>query len=201
LRFSDIKVGYIYFVIFDPVRDCEFNGQHLALVLKKNNDGKTFIVMPLSSAANGEGINKYHVGSLTCLPSSLRSNDTYAVFNQIQTVNSNRFIALKEGNNVIECMMDKVMYYTLLKLAMHEIVFSIPQDDRIDIFKKMYEEEKVLKAKDIAYVIKGSSNITQAERIQKLIQIKELLQGVSFLLPQKYIDDGIGILFDEAKNY
>ena len=35
MRFSDIKVGYIYNVIFDPVRDCEFDGKHLAVVLKR----------------------------------------------------------------------------------------------------------------------------------------------------------------------
>lgn len=35
MRFSDVKVGYIYNVIFDPVRDCEFDGKHLAVVLKK----------------------------------------------------------------------------------------------------------------------------------------------------------------------
>ena len=46
MRFSDIKVGYIYNVIFDPVRDCEFDGRHLAVVLKRNNDKATFIVMP-----------------------------------------------------------------------------------------------------------------------------------------------------------
>lgn len=48
MKFSDIQVGYIYNVIFDPVRNCEFNGKHLALVLKRNNDKQTFIVMPLT---------------------------------------------------------------------------------------------------------------------------------------------------------
>lgn len=33
--------------------------------------------------------------------------EEYAVYNQIRTVNANRFIALKEGNNVVECMIDK----------------------------------------------------------------------------------------------
>lgn len=56
MRFSDIKIGHIYNVIFDPVRFCEFNGKHLALVLKKNNDRKTFIVMPLTSESNGDKI-------------------------------------------------------------------------------------------------------------------------------------------------
>lgn len=54
MKFSDIKVKHIYNVIFDPVRDCEFNGKHLALVLKQNNDKRTFIVMPLTSEPNGD---------------------------------------------------------------------------------------------------------------------------------------------------
>ena len=35
MRAGDIKAGHIYNVIFDPVRDCEFDGKHLAVVLKK----------------------------------------------------------------------------------------------------------------------------------------------------------------------
>lgn len=62
MRFSDIRVGYIYNVIFDPVRTCEFNGKHLAVVLKKNNDKATFIVMPLTSAPSGAGVNKIKLG-------------------------------------------------------------------------------------------------------------------------------------------
>ncbi|KEI16742.1 type II toxin-antitoxin system PemK/MazF family toxin [Clostridium haemolyticum] len=58
MRFSDIKIGHIYNVIFDPVRFCEFNGKHLALVLKRNNDNQTYIVMPLTSESNGVGVNK-----------------------------------------------------------------------------------------------------------------------------------------------
>ena len=83
MRFSDIKVGYIYNVIFDPVRNCEFNGKHLAVVLKRNNDKSTYIVMPLTSAPNGVGVNKIKIGAMNCLPTSLKSNETYAVFNQI----------------------------------------------------------------------------------------------------------------------
>lgn len=101
MRFSDIKVGYIYNVIFDPVRDCEFDGRHLAVVLKKNNDKATFIVMPLTSASNGDGVNKVKLGVMTTLPSSLKLNDTYAVYNQVRTVNADRFITLKEGSAIV----------------------------------------------------------------------------------------------------
>lgn len=96
MRFSDILVKHIYNVIFDPVRFCEFDGKHLALVLKRNNDKRTFIVMPLTSEPNGVGVNKIKLDTITSLPLSMRNNDTYAVFNQIRTVNADRFIALKK---------------------------------------------------------------------------------------------------------
>lgn len=35
LYFSEIKEQHIYYVDFDPVKTCEFNGKHLVIVLKK----------------------------------------------------------------------------------------------------------------------------------------------------------------------
>ena len=40
MRYSDIKEKYVYYVDFNPVKACEFNNNHLAVVLKKNNDKK-----------------------------------------------------------------------------------------------------------------------------------------------------------------
>lgn len=119
------------------VRDCEFDGKHLAVVLKKNNDKVSFIVMPLISAPNGVGVNKMDVGEMDYLPTSLKSNHTYAVFKQICTVNANRFIALKEGGTVKECQMEKTLYYQLMVLGLQEIVYNIPQEDKIALFKKI----------------------------------------------------------------
>ncbi len=125
MRFSDIKVRHIYNVIFDPIRGCEFDGKHLALVLKRNNDNNTFIVMPLTSASNGDGINKIKLNTISSLPSSLRNNDTYAVYNQIRTVNASRFIKLKEGQNVIESKIDDETFNNLFKLGIKEIMFNL----------------------------------------------------------------------------
>ncbi len=107
MKFSHIKPRSIYIVDFDPVRQCEFNGRHLALVLKRNNDKNTFIVMPLTSSPNGENINKINIGNIDTLPPSLRNNITYAVFNQIRTVKADRFIALKDGNKRVNSYVDE----------------------------------------------------------------------------------------------
>ncbi|MDR1550194.1 MAG: type II toxin-antitoxin system PemK/MazF family toxin [Hungatella sp.] len=58
MRFSDVKVQHIYSVDFDPVNICEFNRKYFAIVLTKNIDKKTVIVMPLTTSSNGEGENK-----------------------------------------------------------------------------------------------------------------------------------------------
>lgn len=200
MRYSDIKTGCIYNIIFDPVRDCEFNGKHLAVVLKKNDDARTSIVMPLTSAANGVGVNKYYIGQLNCLPSSLRNNNTYAVFNQIRTVNASRFIVLKEHSRAIECRLDKDVFYKLLELAMKEIIYNIPSDDKIDLLKRIYDDEKIMKAKDMAYTIRnGKSNISEENKREKMTEIRQLIEGVDYQLDEKLISDGIDLIFNEAK--
>lgn len=201
MRASDIKVGYIYNVIFDPVRDCEFDGKHLAVVLKKNNDKSTFIVMPLTSAGNGNGINKIHVGQLAALPASLRSNNTYAVFNQVRTVNASRFISLKQGSMVTEALFPQDKFHELLVLAIKGLVYSIDQDSKIQVLKTAYEQECVEKAKDIAYriiALKKSSDDNFAAVAELEKQIKGILSNIPYSLEQKYIDDGIEIIFKKS---
>lgn len=199
MRFSDIKVRYIYNVIFDDVRYCEFNGRHLALVLKRNNDNQTYIVMPLTSESNGNGTNKFKIGEINSLPTSLRSNETYAVYNQVRTVNANRFISLKQGTNVVESKIDDLMFCKLLNFAVSEIMFNLNQDEKINILKDLYENEAVAKAKDLAYtIIKLKKEIQCSEEKIKSLEkeIKETLNNIPYKLEQKYIDDGISFIFD-----
>ena len=198
MRASDIKVGYIYNVIFDPVRDCEFDGKHLAVVIKKNNDKATFIVMPLTSAANGNGINKFYIGQILSLPTSLRSNDTYAVINQVRTVNASRFISLKEGGMVIEALLSPDKFQQLLVLAIKELVYSVEQNSKINLLKVAYEQECVEKAKNIAYYIKTlekSSDDMTKDVLELEKQIKGTIFNIPYSLEQKYIDDGIEEIF------
>lgn len=199
MKFSDIKIGHIYNVIFDPVRNCEFNGKHLALVLKRNNDKQTFIVMPLTSESNGDGVNKIKLGEINSLPSSLKSNDTYAVYNQIRTVNAGRFIALKEKSDIIQVKLEDQLFEQLLGLGINELLFHLQQDKKIDLLKSMYEEACVIKARSLAYdILKLKKQDKESEIISIKQQIKEILIGKEYILEQKYIDDGIQDIFDSA---
>jgi mRNA-degrading endonuclease toxin of MazEF toxin-antitoxin module len=75
MRISDIKIGHMYYIDYDPVRYCEFNGKHLSVVLKRNNDRNTCIVMPMTSSPNGDGVNKTKIGCIANLPQSIRKNE------------------------------------------------------------------------------------------------------------------------------
>lgn len=157
--------------------------------------------MPLTSASNGNGINKIHIGQVTSLPTSLRSNDTYAVFNQVRTVNASRFISLKEGGAVVEALFPQDKFHQLLVLAIKELVYSVDQDSKIQLLKTAYEQECVEKAKDIAYHIialeKSSDDNSEAvTELEK--QLRDILLNVPYSLEQKYIDDGIETIFKRS---
>lgn len=194
MKFSEIKERCIYNVIFDPVRQCEFDNKHLALVLKKNNDKKTCVVMPFTSESNGVGRNKFKVGSIHTLPSSLKSNDTYAVFNQIRTVNASRFISLKEGSDVIDAKIEDDLYIKLLHLGIKDLTFNLDLDESLEFFKCKYEEVCVSKSIDLAYAIlklkSGDNNDSEIEELES--QIKDILsKDIKFTLDQVHLNNGI----------
>lgn len=204
MRFSDIAVGCVYNVIFDPVRPCEFDGKHLAVVLKKNNDKSTCIVMPLTTSSNGDGTNKKSLGKIPSLPTSLKGSYTYAVFNQVRTINANRFIALKEGPNPIQCPVGPAVFAEVLTLAIGEIMYSATRDEKIAILKKAYEAECVIKAKNLAYNIirmRQESPIPEEKICELKIMIRETLYGgIPYSLEAHEISSGIQGIFEECNS-
>ena len=145
---------------------------------------------------------KTGLGQMKCLPSSLNRYETYAVYNQIRTVNVDRFIALKEGSLIKECEMEKDVFHHLICMGLRELVYNIPQDDKIAILKHMYETEQISKAKDIGYqIIKLRRGTVQNKNLidDLLKQIKESIKDISYSLYQKLIIDGIEAVFEEAK--
>lgn len=206
MQFSKVKEKHIYNVIFDPVRQCEFDLIHPAVVLKKNNDSKTCIVMPLTTEPNGVGVNKIDIGCISTLPSSLRSNNTYAVFNQVRTVNVNRFIAFKEvirgQNTPIDCPMDDSAFGIVLQKALSELAFSYTIDEKMDLYQKLYNEEKLNKCINIAYDIKRldtESDAIENRRILLNNELKQLLDNFEYELSKTELDNGIQQIFDNAR--
>lgn len=200
MRFSDIKVKNIYLVDFDPVKQCEFNGRHLAVVLKRNNDNRTFIVMPLTSSDNGVGINKINIRKIKSLPKSFSGNTSYAVYNQIRTVNASRFIALNNGKCIIKCMLENNIFYGLQYSGINDLILNLNIDEKIKILKKAYESESINKAISLAYnVLKfNKDNIYEKEKLLGIeTEIKRIISKIPYSLNPTHINNGIKEIFDE----
>ena len=199
MKYSDIKVQHIYNVIFDEVRDNEFNGTHLALVLKKNNDIRTAVVMPLTSISNGEGKNKIKIDVLS-LPPSLASNQTYAVYNQIRTLNASRFMNLKnDARNPIDVNVSIETYLNLLNLGIKDLVFNIGDNERIELFRTIYFNEKVIKSKGLAYNVRNQNlDESQLQKINE--EIYTLVNDIKIEFTNIEINHGIDKIIGHILN-
>jgi len=129
LRYSDIKIGHIYYADLRPVRDFEFGDNHLCIVLEKCSDSRSVIVVSLTSKSSGLGSNKEKI-LVSGLPKRLTQDkdgnpvDTYVVFDQVRTVVSNRLQYVYDGKNpdgtnkIIELPVDtEIFSYIVSKLA------------------------------------------------------------------------------------
>ena len=133
MKAHNIQVGHIYYVNFEPTEPGEFDKKHLAVVIKKNHDKITFVVIPMTSKDKGVGINKVPLGTLDCLPQNLQSKDAYAVVDQIRTVNSNRFFELKEGDNIVDAIMPKEKMHILYKAIIKDLLHDVPDGELREI--------------------------------------------------------------------
>lgn len=156
MKFSDIKVQHCYNIIFDPVRECEFDGKHLGIVLKKNNDNKTVIVAPLTREENGNNYNKHKIGQITTLPTSLKGSDSFVVYNQIRTVNASRMIALKEGSVKIQSKVDNSIFREVLKLCSFELTKSLTDEEKEIFYTEMATESRIKRIIDLTYQYQSS---------------------------------------------
>lgn len=186
MRFSDIKERYIYNVNFNEVEKCEFDGIHLALVLKKNNDKETCIVMPFTSQPNGVGKNKFKVGKIDTLPTNLRTKTSYAVYNQIRTLNASRFMNLKENGKNINAKIDDDIFLHLLNLGINDIVYNLNIDEKISFFKSEYEKSCVTKIINLSYDILKINNKDLTEELE--LKLKMLINNIDLELYKNDIE-------------
>lgn len=219
MTFNRVKTKRIYSVNFNPVNRCEFDSEHLALVLKKNNDKKTCIVMPLTSSPNGIGVNKVNIGKISTLPSNLRTVDSYAVYDQIRTVNVDRFKPLKEGQAYVDALINDELFLKLLDLGTKEMLYTLNLDERIKFHKNQCDNAYVSKMISLAYTAlrlkreidnlqleQESYNSTEINGLNdELVSIKNQIIGIinmdiEYILTQPQIDDGIKELLDSLVN-
>lgn len=134
MKNEEIKIGHIYFVDFDPVEKGEFNGPHLAIVLKKNADKITFITIPLTSKEKGLDVNKISLGKLDCLPENLREKESFAVIDQIRTVSANRFSELHENSQTKDAKVPDKILVKIYRAVIKDFLRDVPDINIRDIF-------------------------------------------------------------------
>ncbi len=133
MRTSKIKVGHAYYVDFEPTRKGEFGGTHLAIVLKKNHDKISFVIVPTTSKNSGIGINKISLGKLDCLPDNINEDETYVVIDQVRTVDASRFRNLKDKNKVIEAVIPRDKLNLIYREVIKDFLHDVPNEELINI--------------------------------------------------------------------
>ena len=174
MRYSDINERYLYYVNFDPVQPCEFDSNHLVVVLKKNNDKKTAIVMPLTSRSNGVGQNKILLPTINSLPYRLKGDNSYAVYDQVRSVNYSRFEPIfkdRNGKDIIDVKIDDDVFSLLIEKGTEELEKKLSLDEILSLMSKKLNKAKNEKIINLAYSIKKSNGDKEIiESIEKEIK-------------------------------
>lgn len=174
MRFSDIRIQHIYSVDFGNGERCEFNNRHLAVVLKKNADQRTLIVVPLTTSNNGLGTTKQLLGKISNLPPNLSVNDTYFVYDQVRTLNANRFYALKNNGQIHQTKLDDHLFTMILKFCSKEFVKSFSHEEKTDFYLLLSKESICEHIIDLAYQARKSNDSSVKD--EKNAKILELFQ-------------------------
>jgi len=202
MRYSDIKERYIYYVQFNPVKGNEFKRNHLSVVLKKNNDMKTAIVMPLTSNKSGQGENKLLLDQIASLPERLKGDDSYAVYDQVRSVDYQRFEPVfKElnGSEVVDVKLDDESFAMLIELGTKELEKKLSIDEKIIVHKKKLNESANEKIINLAYEIKrNKGNESEIKRIEN--EIKDILYNkIDFKFTDTDKENGIENIINSLK--
>jgi len=171
MKYSDIKPKHIYYVMFDPVQGNEFRGNHLALVLKLNKDKRTAVVLPLTSSPQGAGGNKISLGYILSLPANLRKTETFAILDQVRTVDFTRFKQADEKGKFILPVIDGNLFLKIWINIFSESIFNIALDDKIHISELLYSQSLGAKLQDLAYNLKKEIN-SSAPDMEKILGIE-----------------------------
>ena len=137
MKADEIKVGHIYYVDYEPTRKGEFGKLHLCVVIKKNNDSITFVTVPLTSQEEAPCNNKLSLGVIETLPDNLKEKESYAVLDQIRTLNASRFRRLKQNDDVVDASLSNKQLKDLLKAIISDFLASTSEEDKREIIENI----------------------------------------------------------------
>ena len=135
MKANKIKVRHIYYVNFEPTRKGEFPSKHLTIVLRKNHDKITFVVLPLTGSSAGDGINKVKLGKIPSLPTHLQKKISYAVLDQIRTISYTRFEDLTEDGKIVESVLEKEDFDKIMAAIFTIFLKGLDKEEKKDILK------------------------------------------------------------------
>lgn len=136
IRLNDIKEKKIYYVDYEPSVGNEFGRHHMSLVLKKNREDKSLIVVPLTGREDKITPDKTIKIKIQGLPKRLQQKESYAVINKIRTVDFSRFEPILDGK-IIEVEIDNNEFIKLVSYITDELEGSLSLEQK----KKMYTEK------------------------------------------------------------
>ncbi|MBX9998486.1 type II toxin-antitoxin system PemK/MazF family toxin [Priestia aryabhattai] len=215
LRYSDIKVGHVYFADLRQVRQYEFGGNHLSIVLNKCADRRSVIIVSLTSERSGVGQNKIDLGILPSLPQRLVTNQngnpvkSYVVLDQVRTVVASRVQEVVDGKDsngndiVVDCPVPSNIFSDIVKELADRRIADLNDEDAIAGYhKNAYLQYCVNKIVNLTYdVIKERGNLAtkQAEIISFHKIAATLEQGflIDKYLTQKDVINGISLRVSE----
>lgn len=176
MRFSDIKEKHIYYVDFNPTRTCEFDRKHLAIVLKKNKDNNSIIVVPITTSPHGK--EKINLGKISNLPSNLRNSDSFLVYNQVRTVNCSRFSEPLDNKKPISVPVTDSFFINVLSYCLADLLTQVSLADKVEYYKNSSDKLRTEQIVNLAYSIKKlkADSSDYSQEIQEIeTQIKEAI--------------------------
>ena len=200
MNYSDIKPKQIYYVNFAPVVGNEFNGNHLALVLKLNKDKRTAVVLPLTSSPQGVGGNKVSLGCILSLPANLRETETFAILDQIRTVDFKRFRQANEKGKFVTPIVEDRLFFKIWGSILSEALFNISIDEKIHIYEILYSQSLGAKIEDLVYSIIKEKKVVSSDR-DKILNIKNSIIEIINIVPygawNNYVNADIAEIINE----
>ncbi len=127
---------------YEPTRKGEFGKLHLCVVIKKNNDLITFVTVPLTSQMDAPYDNKISLGIIDSLPDNLKGKESYAVLDQIRTLNASRFRKLKQEEEVVDAYLNESQLSDLLQAVIKDFLADTSEKIRRDIANNLLQNSQ-----------------------------------------------------------
>lgn len=182
MRYSDIKVGNVYFIDLNPVLDNEFGGNHLGMVLSKGHDQRTVTIVSLTSNSSGVGVNKINIGVIPSLPPRLGQDrsgnprDSFIVLDQVRTVAVRRVKKVFDGIDANgddlekDCPLIPSVFNNINRVLASSTISNIDNDEVIWTYHKdSFIDFSVKKMINLTYaVIKDQNQGNESSELKYL---------------------------------